>query len=77
MGWRTYLVMYFGANGVKASDIAKKLEVIGFETRLGGVDFIYDWKDKKPSKQDVLALTDKIAEALKGSGSVFNLDTHD
>lgn len=77
MNWRTYLVMYFGTNGIRASEIAKKLEAIGFETRFGSVDFVYDWKDKKPSKEDVLVLGDKLIAALDGSGAVFNLDTHD
>jgi len=77
MNWRTYLVIYFGTNGVRASEIAKKVESLGFETRFGSVDFVYDWKDKKPSKEEVLALADKLAGVLEGSGAVFNLDTHD
>ncbi len=77
MGWRTYLVMYFGTNGVKTSEIAKKLGKLGFETKLGGVDFVYEWKEKVPAKEDALALGDKVAEILGGSGAVFNLDTHD
>ncbi|VVB81481.1 Uncharacterised protein [uncultured archaeon] len=37
---------------------------------------MFEWK-KEPSKNEVLALGDKIAETLKDSGAVFNLDTHD
>lgn len=77
MGWKTYLVMYFGTQGVKASDVAKKVETLGFQSAFGSVDFIYDWKDKKPAKEDVLSLGDKVAKALEKSGAVFNLDTHD
>ena len=78
MGWRTYLIMYFGTQGkMKASDIAKKLEAIGFESSFGSVDFIYEWKNKQPSKEQVLDLGDRIAKLLEGSGAVFNLDTHD
>jgi hypothetical protein len=77
MGWKTYLVMYFGTKGVKASEIAKRVESLGFETSFGSVDFIFNWKDKQPSKEDVLAMGDKLAKALEGSGAVFNLDTHD
>ena len=77
MGWRTYLIMYFGTQGVKSSEIAKKVESIGFRAAMGGVDFIYEWKDKKPSKDEILSLGDKIIKLLDGSGSVFNLDTHD
>jgi hypothetical protein len=77
MAWKTYLIMYFGANGVKPSDIAKKLEALGFVTMFGSVDFVYDWKGKEPTKSEALALGDKVAGALQGSGAVFNLDTHD
>jgi len=69
--------MYFGTKGIKASEIAEKIESLGFETMFGSVDFIYDWKERKPSKQEVLALGDKVADLLKDSGAVFNLDTHD
>jgi len=77
MGWKTYLVMYFGTQGVKTSDVAKKVESLGFESTFGSVDFIFNWKDKKPTKEDVLSLGDKVAKALENSGAVFNLDTHD
>jgi len=77
MGWRTYLVMYFGTKDVKASEIAKRVESAGFETMFGSVDFVYEWKGGKPSKGDVLALGDKLSALLKDSGAVFNLDTHD
>lgn len=77
MGWKTYLVMYFGTRGVKSSEIAKKVESIGFESVIGGVDFIYDWKSKKPSKEEILSLGDQLVKLLDKSGAVFNLDTHD
>ena len=73
---KTYLVMYFGT-GMPASEVAKKLIALGFEAHYGPYDFIYDWKENNPSKEDILALGDKISEALKGSGAVFNLDTRD
>lgn len=76
MGWRTYLVMYFGTKGVGATEIGRRVESLGFKTTFGSVDFIYEWQDK-PTKEQVLALGDKLCEALKDSGAVFNLDTHD
>jgi hypothetical protein len=77
MAWKTYLIMYFGTNGIKPSDTANKLEALGFVTLFGSVDFVYEWKGKVPTKADVLALGDKVASALQGSGAVFNLDTHE
>lgn len=76
MGWKTYLIMYFGTE-LPPSDLARKVESIGFETHFGPFDFIYHWGEREPSKDEVLALGDKVAEALKGTGAVFNLDTHD
>ncbi|MBI4145843.1 hypothetical protein HY489_00735 [Candidatus Woesearchaeota archaeon] len=74
--WRTYLVMYFGTKGLPASVIAQRLEGLGFETQFGPYDFVFDWK-KEPSKQEILKLGDQVVDALKESGAVFNLDTHD
>lgn len=78
MGWRTYLVMYFGTdNGVGATEIAKRVEGLGFKGVFGSVDFIYEWGNRKPTKEEVLSLGDKLVKSLQGTGAVFNLDTHD
>lgn len=74
---KTYLIMYFGTEGMLASEVAKKLKELGFETSYGPYDFIYEWGDKQPTKEEILVLGDKISESLKGSGAVFNLDTRD
>ena len=76
-GMKTHLVMYFGTKGMRASEIAAALEKLGFETHYGPYDFSYNWGKREPSKQDVLKLGDKVHDALKDSGAVFNLDTHD
>jgi hypothetical protein len=76
MAWKTYLVMYFGTKGVGSSEIAKRVEKLGFKGAFGSVDFIYEWK-QQPTKEQVLGLGDKLADALKDTGAVFNLDTHD
>lgn len=76
MAWKTYLIMYFGTKGTSTTEIAQRLESLGFETQFGSVDFVHNWNDK-PTKEQVLALGDKVADALKETGAVFNLDTHD
>lgn len=76
MAWKTYLVMYFGTKNISATEVAKKVESLGFKTTFGSVDFEYLWKEK-PTKEQVLALGDKLIKALQDSGAVFNLDTHD
>jgi hypothetical protein len=77
MAWKTYLVIYFGTENGKPSETAKKIESLGFVTTFGPVDFIYDWGSTQPTKEQVLALADKISLTLRGTGSVFNIDTHD
>jgi hypothetical protein len=77
MTWETFLVIYFGTDdGIGATEIAKRVESLGFKCNFGPIDFIYKW-DHKPTKEEVLKLGDKLCAALKGSGAVFNLDTHD
>ena len=75
--WKTHLVLHFGTkNTKKPSEIAEELSKSGFESSLGTVDFVYDWKEKVPEKEEVLQLADKVSETLEGTGAVFNLDTH-
>ncbi len=74
MAWKTYLVIYFGTKKMKPSEVAKRLESLGFKTNFGSVDFIYEWKEK-PVKEQVLELADKVNDKLKDSGVIFNLDT--
>lgn len=78
MGWKTYLVMYFGTRGNKTMDeIVNIVESIGFKSALGPTDFLYDWGDKEPSKEEVFEIGNKLLKELNGSDVVFNLDTHD
>ena len=77
MGWRTYLVMYFGTRGAKISELVKKIEEVGFSSQLGPVDFVYDWGAEPPTKEQVFELGDRLTEILENTGTVFNLDTHD
>ena len=76
MAWRTYLIMYFGTRGTTTTEIAKRVEAVGFKTVFGSADFIYDWKEK-PTKEQILTLGDKVVKSLHNTGAVFNLDTHD
>jgi hypothetical protein len=77
MTWKTQLIMYFGTNGdTTISDIVSKVEKVGFKSALGPVDFEYVW-EKEPSKKEIFELGDKVKEALKDTGAIFNLDTHD
>lgn len=76
MEWRTYLILYFGTQDKKPTEIEKDLLGMGFKTEVGAVDFIYYWGENQPPKEQILELADKIVEVLKGSGAMFNIDTH-
>ena len=76
MALKTYLVMYFGTKEVGVAEIARRVEDLGFKTTFGSVDFEYIW-NKQPTKEEVFSLGDKLVKALKDTGAVFNLDTHD
>lgn len=76
MKWQTHLVLYFGTeNGLSMKELVKKVEKLGFSSALGPVDFIKVW-NKEPTKEQIFDLGDKIKAELKGSGVIFNLDTH-
>ncbi len=75
MAWKTQLVMYFNGKE-KITFIIKKVEGLGFNSALGPVDFEFEWKEE-PTKEQVFELCDKLCEALKGTGVIFNIDTHD
>jgi len=77
MVWKTYLVMYFGTGVIKPSEVAKRVEKLGFNAAMGAVDFIYEWGNRKPTKHEVIQLADKLNEAISFSGAIFNLDTHE
>lgn len=76
MAWKTFLIMYFNVEKEKASEVIKKVELVGFKTTFGPVDFVYEWENK-PTKEQVLELADKLTEGLKNTGVMFNIDTHE
>lgn len=76
MTWKTFLVVYFSANNESVSETINKIESVGFNSSLGPVDFTYYW-DSEPTKEQVIELADKLNEALKNSGAIFNIDTHE
>lgn len=76
MAWKTYLILHFGTEGKKPTEVGAALESVGFAANLGAVDYVYEWPSE-PNKDQILELADRVAEAIKGSGAVFNIDTQD
>jgi len=58
------------------SEIVEIVEGLGFTSALGPVDFLYDWGENEPSKEEIFELGNKIMKELGESDVVFNLDTH-
>ena len=70
----TNLILYFYSEGEKPSVIAEKIKSLGFDVAIGRYDFKYKW-DKEPAREDILALADKLVDALKGCKAEFKLET--
>lgn len=73
---KTHLVLYFSSEGADPREIGKKIASAGFKAMVGQRDFVFVW-DKKPSTDDLLDLGDKVRNALKGTHTVFKLETAD
>ena len=72
---RTYLTVTLSSEGGKASVITEQLAELGFETTLGSHDFVYDWKDKTISADQVINFIDKIQARLKGMQVLISATT--
>ena len=70
----TYIDVYVGSDGKKASVIFKKLTDLGLKYHIGEHDFYYDWEKIVDIKEE-LDFVDKIQEKLKGSGVLLKFTT--
>lgn len=76
MVWQTHLVLYFNTdNDTSIREVVQRVEKLGFRSSLGPVDFVKEW-DTEPTKDDIFNMGDMVKKELKGTGIVFNLDTH-
>jgi len=71
---KTYVEIYFSANGEKASVISERLLEIGLKTTIGEHDFVYRWKDNV-TLSEVLKFVDHVQSKLKGSGAILKFST--
>jgi hypothetical protein len=72
---KTNLKLFFSSEGKMPSEIAAGLKELNFSTAIGLYDFAFDWADKQPTEDEILALGDKVAEKLAGSKVSFKLIT--
>jgi len=71
---KTCLAIMFNSEGAIPSVIRDRLMNLGMQVTPGSYDFTYVW-DKEPDVDMLLMLADKIFVALKGTGSLFSLET--
>lgn len=74
-GLITYLTVTFTTEGAKPSEVATRLQSIGFKPTKGNYDFIYEWA-KSAKVEDALWLADKIQATLRGMNVLFKIETH-
>jgi hypothetical protein len=70
----TYVDLYLNADGVKASEIQRRLRALGLKPGIGEHDFLYDW-NKVVSPVEIIAFADKVQEELKGTGVILRFTT--
>ena len=71
----TYVTVHVSSEGAKASEVAKVFQDLGFETTLGGYDFVYAWKDKHVTPEKVVDFVDKVQDRLNGMGVLLHFVT--
>jgi len=75
MAWKTQLILYIGTEA-PLSEVVSRVEKLGFKSQLGPVDFAFEWP-QQPTREQVFELGDKLTTTLKGTGAIFNIDTHE
>ena len=68
---RTYLDLWFAAEGDELVAVVKKLEGIGLKTIIGQHDFYFDWREEKEFKERM----GSIHKALRGSRALYRTHT--
>lgn len=70
----TYIDIFLNADGVKASEIHRRLKAFGLKPGIGEHDFLYDW-NKIVSPSEIIAFADNIQSELKGTGVILRFTT--
>ncbi len=70
----SYLTVTFSTEGGRPSDVAARLQSLGFEPTTGNYDFVYKWS-RDAKVEDALWLADKVQTALRGMSVLFKIET--
>jgi hypothetical protein len=71
----TYLTITFDTEGGRPSEVATRLQALGFRPVKGNYDFVYEWGGTAVSVEDALALADRVHETLRGLRVFFQIET--
>jgi len=71
---KTYLTIWFSSEGAGPVEVVMRLRSLGFKPMRGYHDHIYDW-NRKVELDEILQLTDKIHETLKGLNVLYKIET--
>jgi len=71
----TYVTVQISSEGMKASEVNKIFQDMGFEATLGTHDFLYKWKEKHVTPEKVIDFVDRVQERLKGTGVLLHFVT--
>ena len=71
---KTYLIIFHSSSGENPLLVMQRLTGLGFKPVTGKYDLEYDWR-RDISVHDILELSIKIHETLKGTGVFYKLET--
>lgn len=71
---KTFLLLQLDSEGAPYAEVAELLEDLGFRPETEGYDFVYDW-GRSATLAEVLALADRIQEALRGQRVYFRIES--
>ena len=72
---KTYVTVSVSSDGGLASEITEILIDMGFNTTIGGHDFVYDWGSGDVTADQVIAFVDKVQGKLRGKNVRLHFDT--
>jgi len=71
---KTYLTIWFSSEGAPPSEVARRLQAMGFRPIKGYHDHVYDWK-RRVTLEEILQLSNALHETLKGLKVMYKLET--
>jgi len=72
---KTYLTITFNSEVSSPSEIKTQLMNLGFKAAKGSYDFVYDWKKKEVTIDELVWFADKIHASLKNNNILFQIET--